>query len=178
MKPTQALQLLGAHSASQLRAWRSQLPSHSCAPWTFSSVLIMCVPLCNRRTVPRVQRPLRGEAVSRGHAVRRLRSQQETVPLPVSTGEARRMLRCRAGRDDEGLIHIPEALALECIILPLAFQKIFCLEATFSIEGTPASIPLKPHGIYYSRCLWKGNMQSPQAPSRMGDHGMDFQSCH
>lgn len=64
-------------------------------------LLIMCVPLCHRRTVSRGQRSLCGEAVSRGHAVRWLRSQQETVPLPVSTGKARRVLRCGVRWDDE-----------------------------------------------------------------------------
>lgn len=119
-------------------------------------LLIMRVPLCHRRTVPRVQRSLRGEAVSGGHAVCRLRSQQETVPLPVSTGEARRVLRCRAGQDDEGLNS--HSVCMQC----------------FPSAWTPASLPPQILEIYYSCSLCSGNMQCLWAPYIMGGHGMCF----
>lgn len=108
VKPTQAFLLLGStlSLSSEPVEPSSQtilcfLDFTECRVIAF--LLIMCVPLCHRRTVSRGQRSLRGEAVSRGHAVCWLRSQQETVPLPVSTGKARRVLRCRARWDDEGL---------------------------------------------------------------------------
>lgn len=64
--------------------------SRSCFTlWIPDSILPYC-----RRTLPRVQRPLPGEAVSRGHAVCGLWSQPETVHLPVPTRKAWRVFRC------------------------------------------------------------------------------------
>lgn len=65
-----------------------------CSRWCFTlwipdSVLPYC-----RSTVPRLHGSLPGEAVPRGHAVCGLRSQPETVHLPVPTGKAWRVFRC------------------------------------------------------------------------------------
>lgn len=108
VEPTQAFLLLGSTLSLSSEPIKPSSQTILCfLDFTecrvISFLLTMCVPLCHRRTVPRGQRSLRGEAVSRGYAVCWLRSQQETVPLPVSTGKARRVLRCRVQWDDEGL---------------------------------------------------------------------------
>lgn len=115
MKPIQVPLLLSGVFVTQLGAHISQLLSHLCVPYELFLSSLECrvnpfvywsciFHLCHRRTVPGVQRSLCGEAVSGRHAVCRLWSQQETVPLPVSTRKARRVLRCRAEWNDEDLI--------------------------------------------------------------------------
>lgn len=170
--------LMGAHTRwSPPRRSCFRQPAES-SSWTFLyfwsvewfPLCWSCMfPFCRRRTVPWVQWSLRGEAVSRGHAVCRLRSQQETVPLPVSTGEARRVLRCRVGCNDEVLNSQSwSPLPLSKWHCPSPFRRHFCLPAILSFRMDQNwHLPSHILGVYGSCSLCEEHMPWPWAPDIM-----------
>lgn len=146
-----------AASVSPLGLCRVQLSNHSCALWSvgwFPLYWSYVFPLCHRRTVPGVQRSVHGEAMSRGHAVCRLRSQQETIPLPVSTGKAWRVLRCRVGWNDEDINSYSQSIfpVVNYTVLALPEDTSVCI-CTLLQNGPQLTSTLECTWVYCSCSL-------------------------